>query len=285
MEKLAEKRVNDGIVFSLFCGILIGLVVMAVFAHGYLLFEWGEPVPDEITYNPSWEIASNAFYKDEEKNGMDYLTFADNANGKIELRVANIDYIKQEKLEWKIVITSETGETKEPEGNIIHTNKYYDFLIGKKSDLFYGANKISVSASNKRGTATKDFVIYKLSLNEECKKPENLELRVCKKEEDAKEEGDSGNSSNNSGDSSDLSDLGNSNNINDSGDSGGASSGCVHYEFGECWDKIEEQAYDDGYLDGSYDAGHIRYTGCSGVCADIYEDAYEEGYYDGKHDR
>ena len=148
MEKLAEKRVNDGIVFSLFCGILIGLVVMAVFAHGYLLFEWGEPVPDEITYNPSWEIASNAFYKDEEKNGMDYLTFADNANGKIELRVANIDYIKQEKLEWKIVITSETGETKEPEGNIIHTNKYYDFLIGKESDLFCLAIHIFKSDEN-----------------------------------------------------------------------------------------------------------------------------------------
>ena len=270
MNGLTEKRVNDGLVFGLFGMILVALIVLAVFAHGYFFFDWGEPVPNEITYNPSWEITSNAFYKREEKNGMDYLTFADSANGKIEFRVANIDYSKQEKLEWKIVVTSETGETKEPEGNLIHTNKYYDFLISKEGDLFYGANKVSVSASNKRGTATKEFVINRLSLNEECKKPENSELRVCRKEEDVKEEHDLNNSS---------SDTGNP------GGSSGVSGGCVHYEFGECWDEIEEQAYDDGYLDASYGAGHIRYTGCSGICADIYEEAYEKGYYDGEYDK
>ena len=53
----------------------------------------------------------------------------------------------------------------------------------------------------------------------------------------------------------------------------------MHYEYGQCWDELEEKAYDDGSMD-AYFGGHGYYEGCSGVCEDIYEDAYYEGYWD-----
>ena len=71
----------------------------------------------------------------------------------------------------------------------------------------------------------------------------------------------------------------------DSGSSADSTeSRCLHYEEGQCWDEVEEEAYSAGYLDATDGSGHMRYTGCSGICEDIYADAYDEGYYDGEND-
>lgn len=62
-----------------------------------------------------------------------------------------------------------------------------------------------------------------------------------------------------------------------------ASSGCVHYEYGSCWDELEDRAYDDGRFDsvyGNWGGAYNPPDDCTGVCLDIYEDAYYEGYGD-----
>jgi len=61
----------------------------------------------------------------------------------------------------------------------------------------------------------------------------------------------------------------------------GASSGCVHYEAGQCWDEIDDEAYESGRWDkdfGHYGGGYNPPEDCTGICADIYDEAYTEGY-------
>ncbi len=58
---------------------------------------------------------------------------------------------------------------------------------------------------------------------------------------------------------------------------------CIHYEYGRCWDDLEDAAYDAGRWDGNYGSyGNSYYESddCDDLCQDIMEDAYEEGYYD-----
>lgn len=58
---------------------------------------------------------------------------------------------------------------------------------------------------------------------------------------------------------------------------------CIHYEYGRCWDDLEDKAYDAGRWDGSYGYyGDSYYEGdnCDDLCQSIMEGAYDEGYYD-----
>ncbi len=58
---------------------------------------------------------------------------------------------------------------------------------------------------------------------------------------------------------------------------------CVHYEYGRCWDNLEDEAYDAGRWDGSYGYygdSYYESDNCDDLCQDIMEDAYDEGYYD-----
>lgn len=59
------------------------------------------------------------------------------------------------------------------------------------------------------------------------------------------------------------------------------SSGCAHYEAQQCWDEIEDEAYEKGQWDrdfGSYGGGYNPPDGCTGICEDIYDEAYTQGY-------
>lgn len=58
---------------------------------------------------------------------------------------------------------------------------------------------------------------------------------------------------------------------------------CIHYEYGRCWDDLEDEAYDAGRWDGSYGYygdSYYESDDCDDLCQDIMEDAYDEGYYD-----
>lgn len=58
---------------------------------------------------------------------------------------------------------------------------------------------------------------------------------------------------------------------------------CIHYEYGRCWDDLEDEAYDAGRWDSSYGYygdSYYESDGCDDLCQDIMEDAYDEGYYD-----
>lgn len=137
-------------------------------------------------------------------------------------------------------------------------------------NLKYGKNKLRIVAENVSGTATKELIIQKVTLESVCLGNEKYKSdSACDDFYEDEAPVDLGAQSWNTG-------------LNNTSQPA-TGNHCYHYENEVCWDELEEQAYDDGRWDkayGRYGDGYNPPDDCTGFCADLYEDAYEEGFYD-----
>lgn len=152
--------------------------------------------------------------------------------------------------------------------------------------------KYIITAKNKAGESSKTLIITKYPLYHACalyseahpgsSSINDIELCRARSERDAERSntdnpstGGTYNSSNSAPDSN--------HSQTQKTPSSSTTSTCIHYEFGRCWDDIEDEAYSNGLWDknfGDLGGGYNLPDDCTGVCEDIYEDSYYEGYYD-----
>lgn len=174
------------------------------------------------------------------------------------------------------IIVSGGGITRSAKNSLTLTNM--DFGLGE--------TKFTVTAKNEAGEMQKDFVIIKTSVAKVCQEQGEMydydfaklvePLESYCKDWYAYVQNQNGSSSNNN----------NSTNNGSGGQTGSnTSSGnvCIHYEYGRCWDDLEDQAYSSGQWDRLFGTEGDDYNPpdwCTGVCADIYEYSYYEGYDD-----
>lgn len=149
--------------------------------------------------------------------------------------------------------TTVIQEGREPEVQ----NTLYPYV--KVDDLPYGETKFTIIAENVAGKVEKTLTVTKTTHRAACDAdPANQTHRYCShfyKTEDKP-----------------VPTLPNY-----------SGSGCIHYEAGQCWDEIEDKAYEDGQWDrdfGNYGGGYNPPDGCTGICEDIYDEAYTEGYWE-----
>lgn len=279
------KNNNDEI-FSKLIGILLFAGFILIVGG---MFGWFKQAPGKISMEIDFSLESDDFYNYEEHGEKPYITVQDKVYsatgdshlkenlGEISFKAKNYKKTSSD-VEWEIEVRGDSNKSKTYKRSTITAGT--DFvLFGDDFSLFRGENQIKVTAKNEKGTETFELVVYQVSVEEECAKEENAEVSICselrtsqeadakKREEQEKKDEETRNFWQNH--SSSSSSTGNS--------------GCTHYEYGKCWDELEDRAYDDGYRDAEY-GGHSYYDpDCTGVCEDIYEDAYEEGLYDGRH--
>lgn len=280
-----KKDTSDFVGFIVVISIL-GVLILIV---GVIL-GWFIPAPGKISMEIGWGIENSDFYKYEERDGKPYITIQDKEysslddshlkemRDEITFTASNYKQTSSD-LEWEMEIKNSTNSVNTYKRNTIPAGMEYH-LFESDFNLGYGENKIKVTAKNKKGSESFELVVVKLRVSDECAKSENAEVEICKsvknaKESDAKKRAEQ---------EKEDEELRKSWQKYSSGSSSVKKNSCVHYEYGKCWDELEDRAYEDGARDGANDNGHSYYDpNCTGVCEDIYEDAYEEGYYDGKH--
>ena len=275
-----------------FIGLVVFISILGIFIFivGVIL-GWFMPAPGKISMEIDWGIENSDFYKYEERDGKPYITIQDKEYSALdddshlkEMRdeiIFTASNYKQTSsdLEWEMEIKNSANSVNTYKRNTIPAGMEYH-LFESDFNLGYGENKIKVTAKNKKGSESFELVVVKLRVSDECAKSENAEVEICKlvknaKESDAKQRAEQEKKDE---------ELRKSWQKNSSGSSSVKKNSCVHYEYGKCWDELEDRAYEDGARDGANGNGHSYYDpNCTGVCEDIYEDAYEEGYYDGKH--
>lgn len=152
------------------------------------------------------------------------------------------------------LVTTITRDGQEPQ---IQKDTLYPYI--RVDDLPYGETKLTITAENTAGKVEKTLTVTKTTYREACDaNPANKTNRYCSHFYKT-EETPAPTLPNHSG------------------------SGCVHYESGQCWDEIEDEAYENGRWDkdfGSYGGGYNPPANCTGICKDIYDEAYMQGYED-----
>ncbi len=146
--------------------------------------------------------------------------------------------------------------------------------------------KYIITAKNKAGSTTKTLIVTKYPLYHACalyteSHPGRLsidDIKLCKERAEYSENSGSSSTTTNVPESNSPSNLSKPGSSSTNSDSG---SHCYHYEFGRCWDDIEDEAYESGMRDKYYGYEGGNYappSDCVGICEDIYEDAYYQGW-------
>ena len=274
-----------------------GTVLIAVlsffFFIGFPLFViggilgWFRPAPGKILMTIGSSIETSDFYEYKEQNGKPYITIQDkeysmyeddflkDLNGNLSFLASNYQRTPSE-IDWEMEIQNGSSAPQKYKRSSIPAGIEYH-IFEPNFSLGYGENKIKVTAKNNKGTETFELVVIKINVKEECAKSENADVSICKSVKASKEayEKKKTENSSNLSSSSNKTSSGSGTSIN--------KKGCVHYEYGKCWDDLEDRAYENGYRD-AMNGGHAYYDpDCTGHCEDIYEDAYYEGYENGQY--
>ncbi len=279
--------------------IIFPIFVISILWVGGTMLHWFDKVeaPTGIRVEVDNEIGPSDFNKTEEKDGKLYITLQDKkyststdshlegSDVYVRFYTENVAASKSPaKLKWAIEITNSNNDVQTferdtlPAGTELH-------IFDPSFSLGYGKNKVKITATNRAGSFSREIVINKVSVENECEKSENKDAEICKNVREAKES-DAKKKAEQEKKDEELRKSWQKNTNSSNSTNNGTSikkNSCVHYEYGKCWDELEDRAYEDGYRD-AMNGNHSYYTpGCTGQCEDIYEDAYYDGYEDGRY--